>query len=311
MVLVSCRLLVGVGLLLGGLGLLRRGFGSASRRHAEAILARLTRTPLAAVATGTLVTAAVQSSSAVTAMVVGLVDAGVLDLYQAFGVIMGANLGSCATTQVVATQAGAFAVPAALAGAAACVLGRRRFWRDIGLALIGVACVLTGVGEIQRATRPLADAAGALQWIVSFGRVPLLGVLAGAAFTGVVQSSGVVTATLVGLARHGLMDLRAATALALGSNIGTCATTLVVSIGASRNARTAAWLHLAFNVVGVFALLPLFGPFVRLVEVLSPPDAGRAIANAHTLFNLLSIAFVLPWSRAFVDIVRGGRSWIS
>lgn len=311
MLALSFRLFLGIGLLLGGLRLLRRGLGRAARGHSEAALSRLTRTPLAAVVTGAVVTAAVQSSSAVTAMVVGLVDADVLDLYRAFGVIMGANLGTCMMAQVISVRGGGLAFPAVLAGTVVYLCGRRRLHRDAGVALVGLGCILWGVGEVQRAMSPLAGAEGFVRSLVVLGQVPLLGVLAGAVFTAVVQSSGAATTALIGLARQGLMDIRAAVAVALGSNVGTCMTTLLASVGASRNARTAALLHLAFNVAGVIAVLPAFGAFVGVVEALSPPDVGRGIANAHALFNLLSILVVLPWSRRFVDIVRGGRAWTS
>lgn len=311
MLALSCRLLAGIGLFFAGIRLLRRGLGKVARKRVERSLARLTRTPIAAVVAGTIVTAVVQSSSAITAMVVGLVDAGVLDLYGAFGVIMGANLGTCVTAQVIAFRGEAFAVPMVGVGLAGYLFAKRRLYRDLSLAVVGLGCILWGVGVTQSAVSWLAGVPEFVQSLVVLGQVPVLGVVAGAAFTGVIQSSGVVTVVLVGLARQGLMELRAAVAVALGSNVGTCVTTLVASVGTSRNARKAALLHLAFNVAGVLAVLPVFRAFVGLVEAVSPPDLGRALTNAHTLFNLLSIAVVLPWSRKFVDVVKGGHLWTS
>ncbi|MDK2931680.1 MAG: phosphate:Na+ symporter [Bacillota bacterium] len=306
-----CRLLGGIGLFFAGIRLLRAGLGSTAGRRAESALRGFTRTPLAATVTGTVVTAVLQSSSAVTITVVGLVDAGVLDLYQAFGVIMGANLGTCVTAQIVSFRAESLGAPAVCAGLALYLAAKRRLHRDIGVALAGLGCILWGVGVTSSATAWLAGAPWLVESLVVLGQVPTLGVMAGAAFTGVIQSSSVATVVLISLARQGIMDLRSALAVALGGNIGTCVTPLIASVGASRAARKTAVLHLAFNVVGVACVLPVFRAFVRLVEAISPQDPGHGIANAHTLFNLLSIVVVLPWSRRFVDIVRGGRTWTS
>ncbi len=309
-----CRLLAGIGLFFAGIRLLRAGLGRAAGRRAEGALRGLTGTPLAAVLTGTVVTAVLQSSSAVTVTVVGLVDARVLDLYQAFGVIMGANLGTCVTAQMVSFRAESLGIPVICAGIALYVISGvrgRRLHRDIGAALAGLGCILWGVGVTSSAMTWLAGRPWLVESLVVLGQVPALGVLAGAAFTGVIQSSSVATVMLIGLARQGLMNLGSAVAVALGSNIGTCVTTLIASIGAARAARKAAVLHLAFNVAGVVAVLPVFGGFVRLVEAVSPQDPGHGIANAHTLFNLLSILVVLPWSRRFVDVVKGAHAWTS
>ncbi len=307
----SCRLIGGIVLFFVGIRLIRFGLGGAGRRRVERALCGVARTPGMAVLAGAAITALVQSSSAVTVAVVGLVDAGVLDLYGAFGVIMGANLGTCAQAYLVALRGEAIVLPAVCAGLAGYLLGRKRVHRDAGLALTGFGCVVWAAGVIGSALTWLAREPWFLETLVVLGQVPVLGMAAGAALTGVIQSSGLTTAALIGLARQGLMGLAAAVAAALGSNVGTCATALIASLGASPGARRAALLHLAFNVAGVIAVIPVFPAFVWLVEAVSPLDPGRAIANAHTLFNLLSIAVVLPWSRKFVDLVRGGRPWMS
>ncbi|MFZ5923773.1 MAG: Na/Pi cotransporter family protein [Bacillota bacterium] len=307
----SCRLLAGIALFFVGIRLLRSGLGGAARKRVESALLGLTSTAGTAVLTGAVVTALVQSSSAVTVAVVGLVDAGVLDLYRAFGVIMGANLGTCATAHVVAFRGEAFAIPVVCIGLAGYLGARRRLYRDLSVAITGFGCILWAVGVIQSAMAWLARAPWFAESLVVLGQAPLLGVIAGAVLTGVIQSSSVTTAVLIGLARQGLMGLRSAVAVALGSNIGTCVTALLASVAASPGARCAAILHVAFNVAGVIAVLPVFRAFVKLVEMVSPVDPGRSIANAHTLFNLLSILVVLPWSRKFVDIVKGGRLWTS
>lgn len=304
-----CRLLAGVGLFLAGVRLLRAGLMGAAGSRAEEALRGLTRTPLTGTVTGVVVTAVLQSSSAVTAMVVGLVDAGVLDLYQAFGVIMGANLGTCVTAQIASFRAESLGIPVVCAGLALYLAARRPLNRDIGVVLGGLGCILWGAGVTSSAMAWVGGVPWVVEFLVVLGQVPALGVAAGAVLTGLIQSSSVATVVLIGLARQGVVDLKSAVAVALGSNIGTCVTTLAASVGASWTARRAAVLHLAFNVAGVACVLPAFGPFLRLVEAVSGLDPGRGIANAHTLFNLLSIVAILPWSRRFVDIVRGGRTW--
>ncbi|MCR4402149.1 MAG: Na/Pi symporter [Firmicutes bacterium] len=306
-----CRLLAGVGLFLVGVRLLRAGLAGAAGKQAEGALRGLTRTPLAGTATGAVVTAVLQSSSAVTAMVVGLVDAEVLDLYQAFGVIMGANLGTCVTAQIASFRAEALGVPAVCAGLVMYLGARRPRSRDMGAALAGLGCILWGAGVTSSAMAWVGSLPWVVESLVVLGQVPALGVVAGTVLAGLIQSSSVITVVLVGLSRQGIVGLESAVAVALGSNVGTCVTTLAASLGASRTARKAAILHLAFNAVGVACVLPVFGPFIRLVEFVSGLDPGRGIANAHTLFNLLSIAAILPWSRTFVDLVKGGTTWTS
>jgi len=156
----------------------------------------------------------------------------------------------------------------------------------------------------------LAEIPDILNALVVFGQVPFFGVLAGAVFTGIIQSSSVTTAILVGLVREGLVNLRAAVSLALGSNIGTCATTLIAGLTASPAGRVTAMLHLVFNLAGVIAVLPVFSAFVKIVEIVSPADPGYRLANAHTLFNLMSILVIFPWCRQFVDLVKGRHTWI-
>ncbi|NLA07930.1 MAG: Na/Pi cotransporter family protein [Firmicutes bacterium] len=304
-----CRLLGGILLFSAGIAFLRKGLKRKTGARVEAALRKLTPQPAFAVAVGALVTCAMQSSSAVTVIIVGLVDSGVIDVYQSFYIIIGANLGTCLTAYIVAFRTRILG-PLALVISASMYLMKERFGRDPAVVFFGLGCILEGVEVTCSALAWLAEIPDILNALVVFGQVPFFGVLAGAVFTGIIQSSSVTTAILVGLVREGLVNLRAAVSLALGSNIGTCATTLIAGLTASPAGRVTAMLHLVFNLAGVIAVLPVFSAFVKIVEIVSPADPGYRLANAHTLFNLMSILVIFPWCRQFVDLVKGRHTWI-
>jgi phosphate:Na+ symporter len=297
-------------LFFAGMAFLRKGLRRRIGVRVEKALRRLTPQPVTAIIVGALVTCAVQSSSAVTVIVVGLADSGVIDVYQAFYIIMGANLGTCLTAYIVAFHAGIPGPLVLVVSVLVYVLMRQRLGRDVALVFLGLGCILGGVEVTGSALAWLAEIPDILHALVVFGQVPLFGVLAGAVFTGITQSSSVATAILVGLAREGLVDLRSAVSLALGSNIGTCMTTLIAGLGASSVGRFTSLLHLVFNLIGVVAVLPVFNAFVMMVKVVSPADPGYRLANAHTLFNLMSILVIFPWCRQFVALLKGRREWI-
>jgi phosphate:Na+ symporter len=304
-----CRLIGGMLLFFAGIAFLRKGLKRKTGARVEEALRKLTPKPAFAVVVGLLVTCAMQSSSAVTVIIVGLVDSGVIDVYQAFYIIMGANLGTCLTAYIVAFRTRILG-PLALVISASTYLMRQRFGRDPAVVFLGLGCIFEGVEITGSALAWLAEIPDILHVLVVFGQIPFFGVLAGAVFTGIIQSSSVTTAILVGLVREGLVNLRSAVALALGSNIGTCMTTLIAGLSASSAGRFAAVLHLLFNLAGVVAVLPVFNSFVAIVEAVSPADPGYRLANAHTLFNLMSVLVIFPWCRQFVDLVKGRHTWI-
>ena len=305
-----CHLVCGMFLFFMGMAFLRKALKRKCGVQVERVLRALTPNPITSVVTGTLATSALQSSSAVTVIVISLVDSGVIDVYQAFYIIMGANLGTCLTAYIVAFR---FWIPGPLVVAGSVllyVLISRRGRKDLALMVLGLGCIIEGVEAFGSALAWLAEVPGILDTLVVFGQVPFFGVLSGALFTGIIQSSSMTTAMLVGLVRQGLIGLKSAVSLALGSNIGTCVTTLIAGFSASSAGRLAARLHLMFNLIGVVAVLPVFNGFVWMVEAVSPIDPGYTLANAHTLFNLMSILVVFPWGRQFVDLVKGRHEWI-
>ena len=250
---------------------------------------------------GMVVTMVIQSSSATTVMVVGFVNAGIMSLTQAIGVIMGANIGTTITAQLVSLDVD-FLAPVALGiGIVIYMFSNKPKHKNIAEILIGFGILFTGMDFMKEAVKPLAGYQGFTDMLLSFGHHPILGVLMGFAITAIVQSSSASMGMLIALASQGLIPITAALPILYGENIGTCVTSLISSIGASRNARRAAIMHLTFNVLGsMIFMFILSKPIVAIVTAIDPTDAARQIANAHTLFNILNVIVLLPFNKLIV-----------
>lgn len=283
----------GLGLFIFGMQYLSDALQRAAGDRFRQLLERLAGSPLRGVAAGAAVTALIQSSSATTVMVIGLVNAGLMTLRQAAGVIFGANVGTTITAQVVASRLTDYALPAIGLGFTFSFFGRRRGTKRFGNVVLGLGLLFLGMKLMSGYLSPMAGEPWAARLIAALATNPLLGVLAGGALTAVIQSSSATTGLLIALSTEGAIDLRAALPLVLGANIGTCVTCLLASIGASLMARRAAVIHLLFNVCGVLLVFPFLGPLAGLVGRLGA-DIPRQIANAHTLFNVLVTAAMLP-----------------
>ncbi len=272
-------------------------------------LGRLCRTPLHGVALGAVATALVQSSSAITVMVVGFVNSGIMTLAQSVGVIMGANLGTTFTSWVLSLAqldgaAGLFS-PAVLASVVA-VFGvifimnpRTEGRHDLGYALLGFTVLIYGMDLMSDTVKPLAQSGGLAGMLTVFAN-PFFGIAAGAVLTAVIQSSSASVGILQALAASGALARGAALPIILGQNIGTCVTTLLSGLGAGKNARRAAFIHLYFNVIGTAAALAAVGIwrlFGGLGEYLAAPADAFSIAAMHTAFNVFSTVILLPFAR--------------
>ena len=304
----------GVAFFLFGMTVMSRSLQAFAGEGLSGTLARLCRTPLRGVAIGTLVTAAIQSSSATTVMVVGLVNAGVMTLHQAVGVIMGANLGTTLTAWLLSLSAlgGAGGILAlfrtetlapllALAGVFLMMAARSEGKRQLGSGLAGLGVLFAGMEAMTMAVAPLADNPQFAELLTFFGN-PLAGVLAGAVMTAVLQSSSAAVGILQSFAATGVIGLGLAVPVIMGQNIGTCVTALLSSVGTEPNARRAALIHLYFNLAGTAVLLPIFYILYRL-GVISPLPLGEGgIALVHTAFNLLSTALLLPLSGGLLSL---------
>ena len=279
-------------------------------------LGRLCKTPLRGVALGALVTALVQSSSATTVMVVGFVNSGIMTLSQSVGVIMGANLGTTFTSWLLSlTQLGgggvlgllsptAFAPLLAAVGTVLVMNPRSDRRRDLGYAFLGFTVLIFGMELMSGTVKPLAAVPEFTRILTVFGN-PVAGIAAGALLTAVIQSSSASVGILQALAASGVLTRGAALPIILGQNIGTCVTTLLSGLGAGKNARRAAFIHLYFNLIGTGAALAVSG-LLRLSgdfsAYLGAPADAFSIAVMHTAFNVFSTLILLPFPRLLVKL---------
>jgi len=292
----------GVGLFIYGMGKMSDGLQKAAGDKMRHILEVLTVNPLASAAAGFIVTAVIQSSAATTVMCVSFVNAGLMRLDQAIGVIMGANIGTTITAQLVAFKLEKVALPAIAIGMLLSLLGKKRGIKGIAECLIGFGMLFLGLTIVGNALDPLKTYPPFLNLITTGEKHPFIGILVGIVITVILQSSSAVTGILVTMAARGIISLQAAVPILLGSNIGTTSTALIASIGTSLTARRTALSHLLFNIAGLIILLPLLGPFENLV-VMSSPQVSRQIANAHTMFNVVTTLILLPFVRQFESLV--------
>lgn len=296
------KLLGGLGLFLFGMQLMASGMQKAAGDRLRRILDVLTAKPLIAVVTGVIVTVLVQSSSTTTVMVVGFVNAGLMTLQQAVGTIFGANIGTTVTMFLVSLKINVIMFPAIGLGASLNFFGKRRTYKYIGQAILGFGILFLGMTTMSESMKPLRELPFFLNLMASFGHRPLFGVLIGTVFTALIQSSSAATGVIVALTNQNLLTLPAAVALILGSNIGTCITALLASIGASLSARRAAVAHLVFNVVGVVIAYLLFRPFTNLVME-TAATVTRQAAHAHIMFNVGNTLLMLPFFHYFVRFI--------
>lgn len=292
----------GLGLFLFGVHNMSEGLKQAAGERLKRLLEALTTNRLSGVFTGAVVTALIQSSSATTVMVVGLVNARIMSLHQAVGVIMGANIGTTVTAQLIAFQIEALALPAAGLGVFLYMFSKKERLRFLGQVVLGFGLLFLGLEVMKEALRPLRELEAFRQLLVSFGENPFLGVIAGTAVTVAVQSSSASIGLLQSLAAEGLVPLRSALPILFGDNIGTTITAALSAIGASIAAKRAAAVHVVFNVVGTLIFLPLL-PVIATIVAATSSDIVRQIANAHTLFNVTNTIIQLPLAGAIVWIV--------
>lgn len=305
----------GLALFLFGMEQLTTALKAAAGARLKDVLARLTRSPATGALTGALITAVIQSSSVTTVLVVGFVSAGLMGLPQAIGVIMGANVGTTVTAQIVAFKVTDAALLLIAAGFALSFAARRADWRQYGAMTMGVGLVFYGMGVMSDGMTPLRGHAPFIDLMVEL-RQPLLGMAAGALFTALVQSSSATTGIVIVLASQGFVSLEAGIALALGANVGTCVTAVLSSLGKSREAQRAAAVHVLFNLGGALLWLLFIEQLAGLAVWLSPAhpelhglarlaaETPRQVANANTVFNLLTTLLCLPFSGVLARLVE-------
>lgn len=300
---IALQLLGGLGLFLFGIAKMAEGMQNAAGDKLKRILELFTSRPTIAILTGALATMIVQSSSSTTVMVVGFVNAGLMNLTQAVGTIMGANIGTTITAQIAAFKITDIALPLIGIGAILNFLSRRKTVQNIGLGILGFGMLFYGMEIMSGSIAPLREYEPFINMLVRFGQNPLLGVLAGALFTLIIQSSSATTGVAIALSLQGLIDLPSGIALTLGANIGTCITALLASIGTSVTAKRAAVAHVMFNFFGAVLFLVLIKPFASIVAH-TGSTVARQLANAHTIFNVTNTVLLFPFINQFVALIE-------
>lgn len=300
------QLLGGLGLFIYGMKMMGDGLENAAGEGLKRILEKVTKNPLMSVAVGAVVTMVIQSSSATTVMVVGFVNAGLLNLKQAAGIIMGANIGTTITTQMVALKLDKVAPVFVFIGAMILMLAKNKKRKDIASIVLGFGILFTGIGTMGEAITPLKELEAFNQVLTAMGGHWFLGLLAGAVITAILQSSSTTTTLVVVLAGAGALDIHQALPIIFGCNIGTCVTAMLSTIGTNKTAHKAALIHLLFNVIGTVIFIPLLvtNIFGNIVMSISPDNVAGQIANAHTIFNIVNTIVLLPASGLLIKVVN-------
>ena len=289
-------LLGGLALFLHGMQMMSSGLEAAAGNKMKRILERLTSNRFLGVAVGAVITAVIQSSSATTVMVVGFVNSGMMTLQQAVWIIMGANIGTTITGQLIALDVGALAPLFAFIGVALVVFIKKQSVHHYGQIVAGLGILFIGMEMMSGSMLPLRESEAFISLMTRFSN-PVLGILAGMIFTAIIQSSSASVGILHALAAGGLIGLDGAVYVLFGQNIGTCITAVLASIGTSRNAKRTTIIHLMFNVIGttIFTIVCMTSPLVELVESFTPGNPQAQIANMHTLFNIVTTLLLLPF----------------
>jgi phosphate:Na+ symporter len=292
----------GLGLFIYGIHLMGEGLQNAAGDRMRQLLKALTGNIFTGTFVGAGITAIIQSSSATTVMVVGFVNAGLMNLTQAIAVIFGANIGTTITAQVIAFKLSNYALPAISVGACLYLFSKKRFWKFFGLFFLGFGILFLGLKIMTSMIKPFADNPAVIDVFVTFSKNPALGILTGGIVTAIFQSSSVTTGMIITLASLGLFDLQGAIPLIFGCNIGTCITAMLASIGTTISARRAALAHVLFNVIVTVIFLPTIG-FYHKIIALTSGDIARQVANAHSLFNVVGTIILVPFAGLFAKAV--------
>lgn len=296
-------LLGGLALFLYGMQMMSTGLEATAGNRMKSILEKLTSNRIKGVLVGAAITAVIQSSSATTVMVVGFVNSGLMTLKQAVWVIMGANIGTTITGQLIALDIGAIAPLFAIAGVGAIMFIKSEKVHHISSIFAGLGILFMGMDMMGAAMSPLKESEAFISLMTKFDN-PLLGILVGALFTAVIQSSSASVGILQALASTGMIPLSSAVFVLFGQNIGTCITAVLASIGMKVNAKRTTVIHLLFNIIGtvLFTVICLVTPYVTWIEAMTPGDPVAQIANAHTVFNIVTTLLLLPFGTHMANI---------
>ncbi len=298
-------LLGGLALFLYGMHMMSSGLEATAGAKLKQILEKFTKNRFLGLIAGAGITALVQSSSATTVMVIGFVNSGMLSLASAVWVIMGANVGTTVTGLLITLDMGELAPLISFIGVSMCLFFKDQKIQHIGQIFTGLGVLFIGMNTMSGAMSPLRHSEEFIAIMSRFSD-PILGILGGAAFTAVIQSSSASIGILQGLALSGVISLGDAIYVLFGQNIGTCITAVLASVGLSRNAKRVTVVHLMFNVIGavLFTLIAVLTPFTRYMESLNPDNVQAQIATTHVIFNLVTTLVLLPFGGVMAEIAK-------
>ena len=295
----------GLGLFLYGINVMSSGLQKVAGDKLRSIIGLLTTNKYVAVLVGAVVTAIIQSSSASTVMVVGFLNAGIMQIEQAVGVIMGANIGTTITAHIIAFNINKYAPLIIGISVGVWIFTKKQKIKQIAEAFIGFGILFIGMSFMADALKPLQEYEEFRNILLSFGKTPLLGVLAGFVITVIVQSSSASTGILLALAMEELITIESGLPILFGINMGTTTTTLLSSIGANLSAKRAALFHFLFNFIGTIIFITLFRTLtLKVISYLIPINVAKQVALAHTIFNLITTIILLPFSNLLIKVAN-------
>lgn len=293
----------GLSLFLYGMKLMADGLQKFAGDGLKSIVRTLTRNRLMAVLVGMFVTMIIQSSSATSVMVVGFVNASIMTIQQAVGVIFGANIGTTITGQMVSFNLAQWAPIAIGSGLVLGSVTKKAKVKEFAEILVGFGILFIGMNYLKDALAPLKDLPAFTEWIVEYGHNPLFGVALGFIMTLALQSSSATIGVLIALASQGVLPFETAVYIIYGDNIGTCTTALISSLGTSRRGKQVALIHLSINIIGtIYFMLFLTGILTNVVTSMDPTDIARQIANAHTIFNVVNVIVLFPFANLLIKL---------
>lgn len=298
------NLVGGLALFIYGMNMMSENLQAVAGNEMRRILKKITNTPFKGVLVGVAITGVIQSSSATTVMLIGLVNAGIMTLQQAVGVVMGANIGTTVTAQLIAFNIGDVALAFVIVGVVGTFLKRSRRMEHWSLIILGFGLLFVGLNLMSASVAVLKDSSFARQILARAADYPLLAILAGALFTMIIQSSSASVGIVMVLATNGLISFEGAMYLVYGDNIGTTITAWLAGLGANNTAKRVALVHTLFNIIGtvIIATLTYQGIYKVFINAITPGNVylgenmGRHIANAHTFFNVLNTLWMLPFA---------------
>lgn len=296
----------GLGLFLYGMNVMSDGLELTAGDNLRVLLERMTKNRLLGVLVGAGVTAVIQSSSATTVMVVGFVNAGLMNLMQAIGVIMGANIGTTITAQILTLNISDYAPLILFVGAALFMFVKKKLAKNIGMIILGFGVLFVGLNMMGDAVAPLKENEGFVSILAAFDN-PFLAVIIGAVFTAIIQSSSAAVGVTQAFAAQGIIGFDVAIFIIMGMNIGTCVTAVIASMSSNKASKRAALMHVVFNVLGtlIFGIAIYVLPVIKTFIVnMSPDDVARQVANLHLIFNVASTVLLFPFAKYIVKIVE-------